>query len=163
MFDKIADKSRIEAGSVLIGAVCSLLGAFISTMRSAAVFAVLWGTMLGANEIILVRAYAFDRITDKCSGGAYAAIFGRKHIGSITGFVSGVCTCMTGAGPLLFGLCKQAFGTYRGTCLITEESFRPNQCHPTNTSLLTYCDQDYLLCWLQLCCVHRRRCWFRLF
>ena len=67
---------------------------FVDGMGSAVLWAVLFSTMIGIQDIVMLLAFA--------------EIFGKTHIGSIMGVVTFVMTLATATGPMLGAACVQS-------------------------------------------------------
>jgi MFS family permease len=87
-----------------LGAVCIILSGTmmlsdsITGAATAAVWSVVYGAGVGAKD-------AFYQVL-------YADLFGSRALGKISGVATALGIASTGVGPLLFGWCRQATGTY---------------------------------------------------
>ncbi|AQQ54543.1 MFS transporter [Planococcus lenghuensis] len=90
---------RLVLAAIFVGQLLYLLVLQeVSTFTAAIWFAVLWGVIGGIERVTLAVVFP--------------EYFGRRHIGSIKGFVTGVMVFGSALGPLPFALAYDMFGDY---------------------------------------------------
>lgn len=87
----------------------------MATQLFAMMIVLLMSTIMRSNLLLIPFGVAFAvviAIGGVFDGTVWADLFGRKYYGEIRGFVYTVLVTGTSVGPIIFGVCFDAFGTY---------------------------------------------------
>lgn len=97
VFDRLPPRYVLMAGQLLL--VAALL---LATLLGSPALVLAYGIVLG-----LVQG-----VNATLTASVFAHYFGRRHLGTIKGFVTTLTVAGTAVGPVIFSLGKDAFGTY---------------------------------------------------
>jgi len=96
--DQITNKSRVLGVGTLAASGCAVSLLLVRNQATAFLFSILFGVWKG--------------ICDSVNGILLADLFGRRCLGSIQAFSTGLTTVSAGLGPLIFGIARDYLSSY---------------------------------------------------